>query len=182
MKKPVITFRKAVLDDVPLLVEKVIQQMQESNRWDKDTQAFFSSGERNWFTSGLNDSSIFIILAFDGNVFAGMGGLEDFHNDDYIEFFEDGEPNHDSCASFFYTEPSYRHRGIMHHIFQMVLQEARGRGLRRMRIFVDDTESLGQQRHRYSTREQARALGFADVYGCDANGIYGELDVMDWIF
>ena len=159
-----LTFRFADLDDLPLIIETRKKVMLADNWRPENFDESVKAEEKN-IPFMMKEEWLIFCFAFDkkSGKFAGMGGLYD---------------DNKSCSAvgegmlargYFFTEPEFRGRGVMHKIAEFLIKEANKRGCGRVTFHIDDDKY----------REPLYALGAVDVY--EDNSDYDIPEVGEWM-
>lgn len=121
-----ITYRKAALADLPLLTETRAEVLLAANGLPPETDMEAVGREtRRYYRHALPDGSHIAYLAFDGDRLAGTGGasffqvLPTYHNPSGKKAY----------LMNIYTRPGYRRQGIACKILDLLVRDARDRGV-----------------------------------------------------
>ena len=119
-------FYKATLEDLDLLVRTRIQVLLAANRLPEDTDmSAVEQASRDYYTAALADGSHAAWLVFDGDTWIGAGGVSfyrvmpTYHN----------PSGRKAYLMNIYTHPDYRRRGVARHMVDLLVGEARERGV-----------------------------------------------------
>ena len=121
-----LVYKRATLADLDILTETRIEALRAANRL--DASADMTQVERAtlaYYRSALADGSHTAYLVFDGDVFVGAGGVSyyavmpTYHN----------PTGRKAYIMNMYTRPAYRRRGIAARTLDLLVQDARGRGV-----------------------------------------------------
>lgn len=121
-----LVYKRATLADLDILTETRIEVLRAANRL--DASADMTQVERAtlaYYRSALADGSHTAYLVFDGDVFVGAGGVSyyavmpTYHN----------PTGRKAYIMNMYTRPAYRRRGIAARTLDLLVQDARGRGV-----------------------------------------------------
>ena len=121
-----LVYKRATLADLDILTETRIEALRAANRL--DASADMTQVERAtlaYYRSALADGSHTAYLVFDGDVFVGAGGVSyyavmpTYHN----------PTGRKAYIMNMYTCPAYRRRGIAARTLDLLVQDARGRGV-----------------------------------------------------
>ena len=121
-----LVYKRATLADLDILVETRAEVLRAANRL--DASADMTQVERAtlaYYRSALADGSHTAYLVFDGDVFVGAGGVSyyavmpTYHN----------PTGRKAYIMNMYTRPAYRRRGIAARTLDLLVQDARGRGV-----------------------------------------------------
>ena len=121
-----LVYKRATLADLDILTETRIEVLRAANRL--DASADMTQVERAtlaYYRSALADGGHTAYLVFDGDVFVGAGGVSyyavmpTYHN----------PTGRKAYIMNMYTCPAYRRRGIAARTLDLLVQDARGRGV-----------------------------------------------------
>ena len=119
-------FYKATLEDLDLLVRTRIQVLLAANRLLEDTDmSAVEQASRDYYTAALADGSHAAWLVFDGDTWIGAGGVSfyrvmpTYHN----------PSGRKAYLMNIYTHPDYRRRGLGRRMAELLVEEARKRGV-----------------------------------------------------
>lgn len=146
-----LTFRFATSDDLPLIIETRKKVMIADGWRSEDFDDSVKAEEKN-IPLMMNEEWLIFCFAFHGGNLVGMGGLYD--NNKSRSAVGKGM----LARGYFYTEPEFRHRGVMHKLAELLIQEAKKRGCKSVEFFTED-----------KYREPLYALGARDVYETDSD-------------
>ena len=121
-----LSFRRAGVEDLDLLVRTRIEILRAANRLpdDADMRAV-EAASRDYYLRALSDGTHTAILAFDDGAFAGAGGVS------YYRVMPTYHNPTGECAYIMnmYTRPSHRHRGVATRTLDLLAADARQRGV-----------------------------------------------------
>lgn len=121
-----LTFRKATIEDIDILVESRIEVLRAANKLPAD--ALMPEVEietRNYYQNALPAGDITSILVFDGDKFIGSGAVSyykimpTYHNPSGLKAY----------IMNMYTNPEYRRKGIAYKTLDMLIQDCKSRGV-----------------------------------------------------
>lgn len=119
-------YRKATINDIPLLVNARLQLLQISNNLSLGSELnHLVEPIQNYYLEEINKNTHVAYLAFIDNNFVGTGGicfyqvLPTFHNPSGWKAY----------IINMYTKPEYRKRGIAGHILDLLIKESLNRGI-----------------------------------------------------
>jgi len=119
-------FRRADVEDLDLLVETRITVLRAANRLDDSTDmSHVRPASAEYYRTALADGSHVAYLVFDGEKVIGTGG---------VSFYRVMPTYHNSSGEKayimnMYTAPEYRRKGIAHRTLQLLVNEAKRRGV-----------------------------------------------------
>ena len=120
------TYRKAMLADLPLLTETRVEVLLAANGLPPETDMEAVEREtRRYYRHALPGGSHIAYLVFDGDRFAGTGG---------VSFFQVMPTYHNPSGKKaylmnIYTRPAYRRQGIAYRTLDLLVRDARDRGV-----------------------------------------------------
>ena len=121
-----IIYEKASLDRLELLVSTRVEVLRAANRLDDSTDmSEVERQSRDYYMKALPDGSHTAYLAFDGGEFVGAGG---------VSYYRVMPTYHNSGGwkayiMNMYVRPACRRRGIATHILDLLVKDARDRGI-----------------------------------------------------
>ena len=121
-----LTYKRASLEDIALLMETRVTVLRAANRLpeDADMEEVRTQSER-YYRQALSDGSHAAYLVLDGDRFVGAGG---------VSFYQIMPTYHNPAGTRayimnVYTDPAYRRRGIAYKTLDLLVREARDRGV-----------------------------------------------------
>lgn len=119
-------YKKATIEDVDLLTRTRVEVLRAANELPEDTD--MSEVEKQsyvYYKKALIDGSHIAYLVFDGETFAGSGG---------VSFFQVMPTYHNTSGKKayimnMYTVPKYRRRGIAYQTLDKLVKEAKDKGI-----------------------------------------------------
>ena len=128
-------YRKGTIKDLELLVSTRLLILRAIKKLDET--ADLSAHEphvRCYYQRALADGSHIAYLVFDGEKFVGAGGMSFYQ---VMPSF--GNPTGNTAYIMnIYTDPAYRKRGIAWHTLDLLVQEARSRGVTAITLDATD--------------------------------------------
>ena len=121
-----IEYRKMSADDIPLLTEVRVKVLRAANLLADDADmSAVEEQSRRYYEKALADDSHTAYLAFDGERIVGAGGVS------YYTVMPtcDNETGRKAYIMNMYTDPSYRRRGIAMNTLDLLVKDARRRGV-----------------------------------------------------
>ncbi len=119
-------YKQAALEDLEILVAARIQVLRAANQLDASVDMTQVEREtRAYYLSALADDSHTAYLVFDGEVFIGAGGISyysvmpTYHN----------PTGQKAYIMNMYTHPAYRRQGIAARTLDLLVRDARSRGV-----------------------------------------------------
>lgn len=121
-----IIYRKAAIDDLDILTNTRIEVLRAANGLPDDTEMDdVEKQSRAYYQKALCDGTHTAYLVFDGDRFAGAGGISyyqvmpTYHN-------PSGEK---AYIMNMYTRPAYRRMGIASRVLDLLIEDAKSRGI-----------------------------------------------------
>ncbi len=128
-------FRKATIEDLDVLVTTRIEVLRAANNLDESIDmSEVEQQTRTYYSIALSDDTHTAYLVFDGNRFAGAGGVSYFkvmptyHN-------PSGEK---AYIMNMYTAPEYRRQGIAYKTLDLLVNDAKRRGITAISLEATD--------------------------------------------
>ncbi|XME02107.1 GNAT family N-acetyltransferase [Lachnospiraceae bacterium C1.1] len=121
-----IEYKFATIDDIDLLTKTRIEVLRAANKLDDSTDmSEVESSSRNYYRKSLADGSHTAILVMDGDKFIGAGG---------ISYYEVMPTYHNPSGKKayvmnMYTRPEYRRKGIARKTLDLLVNDAKSRGI-----------------------------------------------------
>lgn len=119
-------YKRATLDDLEMLTETRIAVLRAANKLADDVDmSAVKTQSCGYYQKALADDSHAAYLVFDGDKFVGAGG---------VSFFQVMPTYHNPTGRKayimnMYTNPAYRRRGIAFHTLDLLVEEAKKRGI-----------------------------------------------------
>ena len=119
-------YHKATLKDLDLLVHTRVQVLLAANGLPEETDmTAVETASRDYYRAALSDGSHAAWLVFDGDTWIGAGG---------VSFYQIMPTYHNPSGRKaylmnIYTRPDYRRQGIARHMVDLLVGEARERGV-----------------------------------------------------
>ena len=131
-------YQKAALKDLDFLTETRIEALRAANRLSGDTDmGEVERQSRRYYQRALADGSHVAYLAWDGDRFAGCGGVSFFQ----VMPTYRNPSGEKAYIMNVYTRPAYRRRGIAAQTLDRLVQEARNRGVTAISL---DSTAMGR--------------------------------------
>lgn len=122
-----LNYRKATIEDIDLLTKTRIEVLRAANGLSDDTDMTEVEHQSyEYYRKALHDNTHTAYLVFDGDRFAGAGGISyyqvmpTFHNPD----------GNKAYIMNMYTRPEYRRQGIARRMLDILISDAKSRGIR----------------------------------------------------
>ena len=133
-----LVYKRATSEDLDILVETRIEVLRAANRLDASADmAQVERETRAYYRSALADGTHTAYLVFDGDLFVGAGGVSyysvmpTYHN----------PTGQKAYIMNMYTRPAYRRQGIASKTLDLLIQDARSRGVRAISL---EATSMGR--------------------------------------
>ena len=121
-----LNYRKATVEDISLLTKTRIEVLRAANGLSDDTD--MTEVERQsyaYYRKALRDGTHTAFLAFDGDRFAGAGGISYYQ---VMPTYHNPSGNKAYIMNM-YTRPEYRRQGIARRILDILISDAKARGI-----------------------------------------------------
>ena len=148
-----IEYRRATPDMIDLLVRTRIEVLRAANGLSDDVDMSRVAEEsRDYYALALADDTHVGYLAFDGNRFVGAGGVSyyrvmpTYHNPSGAKAY----------IMNMYVRPEYRRRGIATQMLDLLVQDARSRGI--VEITLEATDAGRPLYEKYGFRPMKRDM------------------------
>ncbi len=128
-------YKKATLEDLDFLVSSRIKVLRAANKLDEDIDmSEVETESRKYYIKALSEESHTAYLVFDGEKFAGAGG---------VSYFQVMPTYHNATGQKayimnMYTAPEYRRQGIAYKTLDLLVGDAKSRGINA--ISLESTE------------------------------------------
>ncbi|MBR1558946.1 MAG: GNAT family N-acetyltransferase [Clostridia bacterium] len=121
-----ITYRKMGLESLDLLVATRVEVLRAANLLGADTDMSRVEAEsRRYYAEALADGTHTACLAFDGDEFVGAGGVSYYR---VMPTYHD-PTGRKAYIMNMYVRPAYRRRGIATHMLDLLVADARAKGV-----------------------------------------------------
>lgn len=130
-----LTYKKATIEDIDILTETRIMVLRAANQLVEDEDmSEVREQSFEYYKKALNQDTHVAYLVLDGDEFVGAGG---------VSFFEVMPTYHNPTGKKayimnMYTKPEYRRQGIAFHTLDLLVKEAKARGV--MAIALEATK------------------------------------------
>ena len=121
-----LNYRKAGISDLELLTRTRIEVLRAANGLSSDTD--MTEVEKQsyaYYQKALQDGTHTAYLVFDGDCFAGAGGISYYR---VMPTFHNPSGNKAYIMNM-YTRPEYRRQGIASRMLELLVEDARSRGI-----------------------------------------------------
>lgn len=119
-------YKRATIEDIDVLTETRVEVLRAANQLSEQADmSVVKEQSYYYYKKALADGTHTAYLVFDGDCFAGAGG---------ISFYQVMPTYHNPSGRKayimnMYTAPGYRRRGIAYHTLDLLVQEAKDRGI-----------------------------------------------------
>lgn len=121
-----LNYKKAVLEDIEILTETRITVLRAANQLSDDVEmSDVKEQSYLYYQKALSEDSHVAYLVFDGNEFVGTGGISFFQ---VMPTFHNPTGNKAYIMNM-YTKPEYRRKGIAYKTLDLLVAEAKQRGI-----------------------------------------------------
>lgn len=134
-----LNYKKATIEDINLLTETRIEVLRAANKLANDIDmSEVKKQSYEYYKQALGDESHIAYLIFDGNVFVGAGGIcffrvmPTYHN----------QSGNKAYIMNMYTRPDYRRKGIAYTTLNLLVSEAKKKGITAISLEATDMGSL----------------------------------------
>lgn len=121
-----LNYKKAVLEDIEILTETRITVLRAANQLSDDVEmSNVKEQSYLYYQKALSEDSHVAYLVFDDNEFVGAGGISFFH---VMPTFHNPTGKKAYIMNM-YTKPEYRRKGIAYKTLDLLVAEAKQRGI-----------------------------------------------------
>ena len=121
-----LNYKKAVLEDIEILTETRITVLRAANQLSDDVEmSDVKEQSYLYYQKALSEDSHVAYLVFDDNEFVGAGGISFFH---VMPTFHNPTGKKAYIMNM-YTKPEYRRKGIAYKTLDLLVAEAKQRGI-----------------------------------------------------
>ena len=122
-----LNYRKATIEDIDLLTKTRIKVLRAANGLSDDTDMTEVEHQSyEYYRKALHDNTHTAYLVFDGDRFAGAGGISYYQ---VMPTFHNPGGNKAYIMNM-YTRPEYRRQGIARRMLDILISDAKSRGIR----------------------------------------------------
>ena len=149
-------YRKAGTEDLDLLVETRIEVLRAANRLSDDTDMKqVEEQSRLYYQEALKDGTHTAVLVFDGDRFAGAGGVSYYR---VMPTYHNPEGRKAYIMNM-YTRPEYRRQGVAYRTLELLVEDARNRGISDISL---EATAMGRPLYeKYGFRPMADEMGLS---------------------
>lgn len=153
-----LTFRAAGPEDLDLLTETRIQVLRAANGLgEEEDLSFVSRMSREYYEKALEDGSHRAYLVFDGSAFVGAGGVSYYRVMPTVH----NPTGWKAYIMNMYTAPKYRRRGIATKTLDLLVGDAKSRGICHISLEATDEGRFLYERYGFVPMESEMELQFA---------------------
>ena len=117
-------YKRATIEDIGILTETRIEVLRAANQLsDQTDMSEVREQSYQYYKKALADGTHIAYLVFDGDCFAGAGGVSFYQ---VMPTYHNPSGNKAYIMNM-YTTPGYRRRGIAYHTLDLLVQEAKAR-------------------------------------------------------
>jgi ribosomal protein S18 acetylase RimI-like enzyme len=150
-------YRKASIDDLQLLTETRIEVLRAANHLDdRIDMSIVERASRDYYENALRNDFHTAYLVFDGADFIGAGGISyytvmpTFHN----------PTGKKAYIMNMYTKPDYRRMGIATRTLDLLIQDAKMRGITSISLEATETGRILYERYGFTSMTSEMELPF----------------------
>lgn len=128
-------FKKAAIDDIALLTETRIETLRAANRLSKDIDmSDLKQRSFEYYQTALMDGTHTAYLVFDQERFIGAGGISYYR----VMPTYCNPSGYKAYIMNMYTHPDYRRRGIAYRTLELLVKDAKERGMTAIALEATD--------------------------------------------
>lgn len=128
-------YKKATLEDIDVLTETRIEVLRAANRLAPDTDmSEVKAQSYRYYQKALCDGTHTAYLIFDKDRFVGAGGVSFFQ---VMPTYHNPSGNKAYIMNM-YTDPAYRRRGIAYQTLDLLVKDAKGKGITAISLEATD--------------------------------------------
>ncbi len=130
-----LTYKRATIEDIDILTKTRIEVLKAANELSEDTNMEeVEKQSYNYYKKALCDGSHIAYLVFDENCFVGAGGVSFFQ---VMPTYHNPSGNKAYIMNM-YTNPAYRRKGIAYKTLDMLVREAKSKGITAISLEATD--------------------------------------------
>ncbi len=119
-------YRRATIDDIDILTETRMEVLRAANLLsDQEDMSEVKEQSYHYYKKALREGTHIAYLIFDGDCFAGAGGISFYQ---VMPTYHNPSGNKAYIMNM-YTAPPYRRRGIAYQTLDMLVRDAKERGI-----------------------------------------------------
>jgi ribosomal protein S18 acetylase RimI-like enzyme len=128
-------YKKATLIDIDILMKTRIQVLRAVYKLSDDADmSEVESQSYDYYTKALSDGSHTAYLVFDGDIFVGAGGVSYYS----VMPTYDNPSGNKAYIMNIYTNPNYRRNGIAYNILDLLVKDAKEKGVNAISLDASD--------------------------------------------
>ena len=130
-----LTYKRATLEDIDVLTETRIEALRAANKLPDDTDmSEVKKQSYDYYKKALRDGTHIAYLIFEGERFAGAGGVSFFQI--MPTYYNPSEKK--AYIMNMYTHPDYRRRGIAYKTLDLLVKDAKSMGITNISLEATD--------------------------------------------
>ena len=130
-----LTYKRATIEDINVLTTTRIEVLRAANKLSEDTDmSKVEMQSYNYYQRALCDGSHIAYLVFDENRFVGAGGVSFFQ---VMPTYHNPSGNKAYIMNM-YTNPEYRRKGIAYKTLDMLIRDAKNKGVTAISLEATD--------------------------------------------
>jgi GNAT superfamily N-acetyltransferase len=119
-------YKKATIEDIDILTETRIEVLRAANKLSDDVDmSEVKKQSYDYYKKALSNNTHIAYLVFDNDIFVGAGGVSFFQ---VMPTYHNPSGNKAYIMNM-YTNPKYRRKGIAYNTLDMLVKEARDKGV-----------------------------------------------------
>lgn len=148
-------YKKAGINEMEILVKTRIEVLRAANRLSNDVNmSFVEQQSREYYEEALQTGTHIAYLVFDEKRFIGAGG---------VSFFRVMPTYHNPTGwkayiMNMYTNPNYRRKGIAYHMLELLIEEAKKKGVKHISLEATDMGRALYERYGFVKRNDEMEL------------------------
>lgn len=130
-----IIYKKATAEDIDILTETRIEVLKAANKLSNDTDmSEVEKATHEYYSKTLCNDTHIAYLVFDDNIFIGAGGVSFFR---VMPTYHNPSGNKAYIMNM-YTKPDYRRKGIAYRTLDMLVKDAKDKGITAISLEATD--------------------------------------------
>lgn len=130
-----LTYKRATIEDIDILTETRIEVLRAANKLSADTDmSEVQKASYEYYKKALQEDTHIAYLVFDENSFVGAGGVSFFQ---VMPTYHNPSGNKAYIMNM-YTRPEYRRRGIAYKTLDLLVKDARNKGITAISLEATD--------------------------------------------
>lgn len=128
-------YKRATINDIDILTETRIEVLRAANKLSDDVDmSEVKLQSYNYYKKAISNNTHIAYLVFDGDVFVGAGGISFFQ---VMPTYHNPSGNKAYIMNM-YTSHAYRRKGIAYKTLDLLMKEARARGITAVSLEATD--------------------------------------------